>query len=601
MKKILSLVLVVAMMASLVALAPTASAASGYSLEVTDAVASKGDTVTLNYIVDGGDLRSFQLLFDIDESRLENPVITVNTADNLSAAKPVGGFEYADATVVSAVDGDTIDTTGGYLLGTITVTVKEKAPAGDAYVRIAPVPGANIYLAPTKDANDKVYDWTVIDGNVTVLPEGYSAPAPESPASDFTYTNNADGTSVTITAYKGTDTVVSIPSVIDGKTVTGIGTAIFHAANHSSVSNTTITKVIIPATVTTIADYAMIALDACTTIEVYAMNATYGTAALGWTGNLTWNQSGNAFIGITYSLSVANAYITRNMTDAAFPAVTTIYYYDGASITTDDFATQSDAAFFEGIGMASTASTPKLVAMDAANNVTIVAGEDSSTYLVSGTSITAPGAARVDGKTTVAWKMGDKVVAPGATVAIDGDTTFEAITVAAPETTWGASVKAAENTAGLRFTAELSVTEYDALVTAFGAKNVKHGMIISTQKNIEKAGAFTHAALGAAVIDFEMTGCWKIVDGNYILAASVKNFSNSTLANNYAFNAVAYIAVDVDADGDTDTYVYGDYDWTCARDAKTILTKALSDYDNESQEYGWINTWIGYFDAGKKD
>ena len=64
MKKILSLVLVAAMMLSLVALAPTASAETGVTLEVTDAVASKGDTVTLDIILSGTVLGAFGLVLD---------------------------------------------------------------------------------------------------------------------------------------------------------------------------------------------------------------------------------------------------------------------------------------------------------------------------------------------------------------------------------------------------------------------------------------------------------------------------------------------------------------------------------------------------------
>ena len=40
---------------------------------------------------------------------------------------------------------------------------------------------------------------------------------------DYEYSVNEDGETVTITRYKGIDTVVTIPSEIDGKKVTAIG------------------------------------------------------------------------------------------------------------------------------------------------------------------------------------------------------------------------------------------------------------------------------------------------------------------------------------------------------------------------------------------
>ena len=212
------------------------------------------------------------------------------------------------------------------------------------------------------------------------------------------------------------------------------------------------------------------------------------------------------------------------------------------------------------------------------------------------------GAARVGDKIAVAWELNGTVVALGATVDVTDDTTFTAITISAPKTVNGASVKAVRNSAALRFTATINVDEYDALVALLGEDSVKHGMIISTQDHIKKAGAFTHAALGKAVLDFEMTGCWRKTDDSYVLAASVKNFSDSTIANNYKFNAVAYVALDVDGDGTFETYVYGDYDEACARDPKSVLNAVLADPTNgfSDEELGWIITWKGYFDKGTK-
>ncbi len=64
---------------------------------------------------------------------------------------------------------------------------------------------------------------------------------------DFSYEVN-DGT-VTITRYRGNSTVVSVPSVIDGKTVTAIGNYAFDNAQ-------AVTKVTLPGTITSIGNHA---------------------------------------------------------------------------------------------------------------------------------------------------------------------------------------------------------------------------------------------------------------------------------------------------------------------------------------------------------
>ena len=60
---------------------------------------------------------------------------------------------------------------------------------------------------------------------------------------EYNYALNDDGNTIRITLYKGTDTEVSIPAIIEGKPVTEIGQSAF-------ASNETITKVVIPEGVT---------------------------------------------------------------------------------------------------------------------------------------------------------------------------------------------------------------------------------------------------------------------------------------------------------------------------------------------------------------
>ena len=65
---------------------------------------------------------------------------------------------------------------------------------------------------------------------------------------DFTYDELASGT-ISITKYSGHDTKVTIPSEINGKTVTEIGSNAF-------IKNTDMVDVTIPSTVTYIGDFA---------------------------------------------------------------------------------------------------------------------------------------------------------------------------------------------------------------------------------------------------------------------------------------------------------------------------------------------------------
>lgn len=91
---------------------------------------------------------------------------------------------------------------------------------------------------------------------------------------DFLYEDNGDGTAA-ITSYKGTDTDVIIPSVLEGLTVTGIGKDAFFARNLASVTlpdtltsigmrafgSNQLTSLTIPDSVMTIGDYAFLSND----------------------------------------------------------------------------------------------------------------------------------------------------------------------------------------------------------------------------------------------------------------------------------------------------------------------------------------------------
>ena len=74
------------------------------------------------------------------------------------------------------------------------------------------------------------------------------------PESDFTYTD--DGTSVTITKYIGTGSVVIVPDTIGGLPVTEIGVSSFTSKAVGGSNIPTITSIVLPDSVTTIHDNA---------------------------------------------------------------------------------------------------------------------------------------------------------------------------------------------------------------------------------------------------------------------------------------------------------------------------------------------------------
>lgn len=121
----------------------------------------------------------------------------------------------------------------------------------------------------TKEGDDFYWYWYSSDGSCNKYNVrfndalGYFWISDEKPVNDYTYTENEDGT-ITITAYTGDAEELVIPSEIDGKTVSAIGSEIFDPLNGG---NKTIKKITVPGSVKTIAEDAFACADALE--EVY--------------------------------------------------------------------------------------------------------------------------------------------------------------------------------------------------------------------------------------------------------------------------------------------------------------------------------------------
>ena len=94
---------------------------------------------------------------------------------------------------------------------------------------------------------------------------------PESPVSDFKYTENDDG-DITITEYIGTAAEVVIPEIIEGKNVTEISNTCFSA-------NTAIISVTLPETITNIGNSAFSKCSSLTTVYLSSSIKAIGNGA----------------------------------------------------------------------------------------------------------------------------------------------------------------------------------------------------------------------------------------------------------------------------------------------------------------------------------
>lgn len=101
---------------------------------------------------------------------------------------------------------------------------------------------------------------------------------PDPVTTDYTYTENEDGT-VTITSYTGDAEELVIPSEIEGKTVSAIGSGIFSPLNGG---NSTVKKITVPASVKTIGEEAFACADALE--EVYIEDGVTEIGELAFSG-----------------------------------------------------------------------------------------------------------------------------------------------------------------------------------------------------------------------------------------------------------------------------------------------------------------------------
>lgn len=591
-RKLLSLILVVAMLASMAVFTPTASAAeSKATLAFGNAAGVAGDEVTVELTVTTDKLDGIQFVFEYDTARLTYEDITwtnefgtgfpadLTNGDNkvftsvgpykiLSWGKPIGSNPTAAEGVVMA---------------TLTFTINEDAPAGDAYVKFAPL-GEGAYQ-PNK-INDDILaaDMTFVDGVVTVLPEGYSTESQAPVVHELTWEDgsfeyNDDFTGVYMTSYTGSyDGILYIGEVDNGEVALPV-IAIYSLAFQN---NTALQGVILSEAV---AEVDAAAFYRCSITDYYVQNpdCVLGSGALGVHGTFSvekqWNAGGNDTAFGPYVNVVGGKPVT---------------IHGAAGSTAEAYAT----ATYLTTATYTSASFGWVVGTELVGEATVTVNGNTY-YVTEGATVAAPGVAVVDGKTVIGWTAGDVTYAAGADMTVTESVVLEPVTITAPATSTVADFKLAASEADLamRFTSSMAIADYEALA-ALGT--VELGMLITPAAYVAKAGSFTKEALdgigaaNGAYVEVAVNGYYDKTETDYIFAGSLKGFSATTLAKNPAFASVLYATVTT-AEGDTFT-VYGTFNFAANQQVKAVA-EAILDTNITNTQKGWLNTLIGKFGA----
>lgn len=600
-RKLLSLILVAAMLASMLIFVPTASAAETVvTASLSDSAAVKvGDTVEIDVVLKSDmPLYSYTLGLYYDATKLTLVKIVDNLGKGLvsdsmkngPAYKEVLGNSPYDAFGWVQTDNTGRDISAGVAVATLVFTANEIGAAEVSLLDLQREDGFrfNEYVTTDKETFNGATALVDATTNVTVLPEGYSSESTLPEVRYLTYNDNdatfepkEDWSAFILTKYESDfdgilviDAVDDIPDDEYPAMPVIIGSQAFNA-------NTKLKAIVLGEQVI---EVRAAAFYKCTAADYYVLNSecVIGAGALGATG--TWNTSagwnagrGNTVSGPYVTLIGGKAVTIHGAAGSTAEAYATATYPVSGSNTATSFQYSSD------------------VALPTENKLTF----DGNTYFfASGATTKAPGTALVDGKTVIAWTDGEKTYAPGASITVDKDIDLEPVTITAPQTATDVDFKFAEQEADLamRFTSSMSIEDY-AKLAELG--DVKLGMLITPAAYVAKAGSFTKEALDAlkatngGYVDIAIDGYYKKTTTDYIFAGSLKGFSAKTLAKNPDFAAVLYATVTTDA-GDVFT-VYGDFNFAANQDVKTVAEGLSTSSDLTDDQKGWLTTLVGKF------
>ncbi len=221
---------------------------------------------------------------------IKNEMYNVNISSSNSSL-PADGVvnvdeikDGTDYTLVTTALPTNIKTFHAYDIS-ITSVGKPYEPDGEVTVTL-PLPDdidgakAAVYYV-SKSGVAEEHKCNVSGGNISFVTTHFSIYViAEKIVSDFTYTENSDGT-ISISGYHGSATTFMIPETIDGKTVTSIAAKAFDSMD-------SLVSITIPTTVTSIGGNAFYGCTSITTITIPESVESVGvTAFYGWSSQQT--------------------------------------------------------------------------------------------------------------------------------------------------------------------------------------------------------------------------------------------------------------------------------------------------------------------------
>lgn len=580
-KRILSLLMVAVMLVTMMAVSPSVGAAvpgDAANLSLGEAAyGHAGDEVSVAVYFDGPEFFGLQFVADYDVTRLEFVRITGVGTDWSNVESGAYAFINDNGAPISAgregfliVRSATDPISGDHAkVALLTFKIKADAPVGDAFVSLVPTPKAVYSNGTTSYYNKMTYNNAT--SKVTVLADGVDLDA----ATDgLTFTFSTTGYTVKATDPATLSGSVVIPAYYDDGVNGRFAVDTIDKNAFSGASG--MTSILIPSTVRNVKLNAFLNTGSLATIIVYGDP----TFEVGGRNNVDEFTHLIGYNKTVYGVEETN-FATR--VEEEIKAENECYEEDGKS--------EEDILVWNAV------TAPE------AYFLTKVEGVNTS-YTSSSSTIAAPGAAYAEGKTFVCWKVGDTTYAPGETVTVTDGMVFEAVMVSNPATTNGASIRLADDVAGLRFTATYNKADYALLAEKYGASNISVGMLITPNQYVMGAKGFTKQALdayaggtGRGYVDIAVSGYYAYDDTTVTVAGSLINIKDSTITKNPDFVAIAYFTV---TDGDNTFTVYGDYDPATARSVKEVAKAYDADINagnataTEDQKT-WLNTLLDRF------
>lgn len=568
-KKILSLVLVVAMLASMLVFAPTSSATEtpAATVRTTDAAGSAGETVSVDVMLTTPEVKTLTLIFEYDASRLELlgydagakfPGINSNYDTNAAYLQWTNNGPYK--TLGFASLSGIVDCTTETLFATLNFRVKTDAPLGDAFVGFRHLEGTvknpttgedNLYYAAkivpavTENVIQEAGMIEYITSAVTVLPAGYAS-AISVPESAWDFEDGVIYGMLDDSIADATGALV-IPSQIGGAAVTEIGAAAFDGYSFSTI--------VIPASVEYVAAGAI--YNCANLTKAYVLNpaAELAEGSIGYEGS--WRGT-----------ALRNAAILLNADETG--ALTTIY--GAAGSTAETYANAGDGV-----------DTFPFVA-EGVNTLSFA----GNTYLV-GAVTKAPGMMEMNGKTVVAWTDGENTYAAGSTMNVNGSVSLEPISINTPTMNKGVGFQITGDvmTTKMRYTTTIAKADYEELAKL---GTVTMGTILTPAAYVSMAGGLTKEALenlgetehltpnlkgnyaGVTYIDIVAGSFFQETATEYVIAGSLTGFKAENIDLDYA--AAFYMTVKL-ADGSTFT-VYSSFDFGANRSVGATIEAAIA-------------------------